>query len=95
MHTRLKYMAIIIALASISSAQAKLYSWVDSDGKTHFSDRKSAEMYSEETVNEVDVKVFSGDLTLGVSERRKKPKQTTENAQKETLEAKVKATDEY
>lgn len=75
MHSTLKKMAIIIALTSISGAQAKLYSWVDEDGKTHFSDRKSAEMYSEASVTEVDVKVFSSDLTLGVSPRAPKQKE--------------------
>lgn len=75
MHSTLKKMAIIIALTSISTAQAKLYSWVDEDGKTHFSDRKSAEMYSGETVSEVDVKVSSSDLTLGVKPREPKQKE--------------------
>lgn len=92
MYTRLNKIAIIIALISISSAQAKLYSWVDSDGKTHFSDRKSAEMYSTDTVNEVDVKVHSSDLTLGVSAVTKKSKETPEKIQEETSAPKVKLT---
>lgn len=84
--------AIIIALASSCSAHAKLYSWVDSDGKTHFSDRKSAEMYSTETVSEVDVKVSSNDLTLGVSERSKKPKENSEKKQKESPKPELETT---
>ena len=65
MHTILRNITFLIAIAITPYTQAKIYSWVDDNGKTHFSDRANAE-----NVNEVDVLVSSSDLTLDVQERK-------------------------
>ena len=80
MHTVLRNITFLIAVAITPYTQAKIYSWVDDNGKTHFSDRANAE-----NVSEVDVQVSSSDLTLGVQERKtQQPKEKSKRKKTQT-----------
>lgn len=72
-----KFSLLLATLLCCSYTQAKIYSWVDSDGKTHFSD-----IPQDNNVDEVDVVVESAGLDLKVVES--KTQQTnTQPAQKQ------------
>lgn len=58
-------LAFLSAIACAPYTQAKIYSWVDEDGKTHFSDIPVIK-----EVQEIDVEVASANLSLEVQERK-------------------------
>lgn len=81
MHVILRNIIFITIIAITPYTQAKIYSWVDDDGKTHFTDITDSNVTDPDKVNEVDVKVSSADLTLKVQER--KTSQTTSEPKKD------------